>query len=55
MVPAIANASPASPTLAQTLEGEDFFLERPKLLAPCAGSKGEVAAPALNRGMGFIF
>jgi hypothetical protein len=51
--PAITNASPASPTPAKTLEGEDFFLESPRLLAPCAGSRAEVAAPVLNRGIAF--
>ena len=50
-VTAIKNASPASPRLAQVLEGA-LFLESPRLLASCAGSKGDVAAPFLNRGIG---
>jgi len=55
ITPAMTSASPASPTPAKTLEGEDFFLESPRLLAPCAGSRGEAEAPVLNRGIAFMF
>lgn len=53
--PAITNANPASLTPAKALEGEVFFLESPRLLAPCAGSRGEVTTPFLNRGIACMF